>query len=227
MPLLPLETPADVSPAGETGAFGPPTPASVVFGAALLPPSPPVVERSRRRWWAAAALLAVVGLVSALLIWWPRPPHAPPAAPHHRELTPGVWHNLLDHRPVPLFWPAGAFPPQFDEKRQRLLVNCTSFGLLSLGTVPPGFRYQVQLGFIQPHWTGGVGLFFGYHESENGVAFQEIELVPTGRGKTRFGLCRSKGEMRTLPGGELFPVMHELVTQDSAPSRFPRTYTGA
>jgi hypothetical protein len=175
-----------------------------------LPASTLVSRPVGRRWWAMGAVLAIAGLAALAVVFWPRTPKGP------RELTPGKWHNVLDRPPVPLLWPAGAFPPQFDDNQQQLLVNCDSPALLRLGTIPDGVHYKIEIGFRQPRWIGGVGLFFGYQQRADRTTFQQILLVPAGSNKSQFRLSRSRGEM-TVIDGEPFPMIHGLFTQDVRP----------
>jgi serine/threonine protein kinase len=214
---------------GETGPFGPPTPAS-----AQSSPLPPTVYRPREsrrfRWW-AAAVVAGVGVAVGLLAW--RLQHTPEsAAPPPRDLAPGVWHDLLDRPPEPLHWPAGKDLPTFVPGRQRLQVVCQGRGMLRLGAAPPRTAFKLQVGFTQPEWTGRVGLFFGYRaepeaaqadsvqknprpESEAALAgsFQEILLEPSPIQRGRFTLSRSLGTVLRYADGRLRPSLHGFTSE--------------
>ena len=108
----------------------------------------------RQRWLIVAACLALVAGMAVVL--WPRD-RLPDS------WSPGIWHNLLKRRPGELIWPKNALQPAYDAKREELLVACDELGLVHFGTIPaPGYKFRIDL--RQHKWTGGVGIFFGFHD---------------------------------------------------------------
>jgi hypothetical protein len=211
--LMPDPPPGE-TPAAETGSFGPVTAAPVRAEDEPAPASTLVSRPPRRRWGVAGAVLAVAGLSAALLLWLR---HNSDGSPRDAGQEPavGVWYNLLDRPPEPLLWPPGEVPPGFEAKRQRLYVNCEGQGLLRLGTAPPHTAYKVQIGFRQPQWTGGIGIFAGYAEEtqrRGTVSFQQIMLTPPAIPTGRYSLSRSTGVL--LPSAPLRPVLSGLYTEE-------------
>jgi serine/threonine protein kinase len=207
--LAESEAPAVDSPGVETGPFGPPTPASA-RESALPATLPQAKKRSRRRWWATAAVLAGAAVGAGLLAWWPRRPAEP-------DLTPGVWHNLLERSPERLLWSPTEVPPRFEKERQRLTVSCEGHGLLRLGGVPPRTAYRLQIGFRQPQWTGGVGLFFGYPEvppAAEPFSFQQILLMPPTAPNGRYRLYRSLGTLSPSSPSPSRPTLQHLYSEE-------------
>jgi hypothetical protein len=119
------------------------------------------------------ALLAAV----AALAWWaasrrwgeePEPSReaSTPAQPKDDPgPQPGEWYGALQREPTRLLWNNVAHDHTFDFHRgkRELQVTVPSVSLVSFGRTPHA-GYQIQLSIKQVRWTGGVGLFFGYHD---------------------------------------------------------------
>jgi serine/threonine protein kinase len=219
--LIAGEASVPASGGAETGSFGPPTPASSQHSLLPATVTQPTARR-RRLWWAAATIVVVVGVAAGVQAWRMQRTPVSPVRPV-RDLTPGTWHNLLVGEPEPLLWPSGEERPRLDANQERLVVHCGGSGYLRLGTVPPGVRYLVQVGFKDLQWTGGtrwtgrIGLFFGCHEDSGAVVFQQLLMNPPPFGKRQFLLCRSTGRIRVLPDGQKEPVVLNLIATDLPP----------
>lgn len=199
------------SSAADTGSFGPVTVAPG-FVAEEPMPGPTLVARPARRGHriTACIVLGVLGVAAILLASW-RPPKEPP------KLTPGAWHNVLDRKPEEFLWPRNALAPAFDARKQRLLFSCDEVGLLRLG-VTPAAGYTIQIGISQTRWPGGIGVFFGAREEQEGegtiLHYQRIELFSrpprqVGMPDT-FSLMRARGTLHKTAEGNHIPEDLEL-----------------
>jgi hypothetical protein len=159
-----------------------------------------------------ALLLLLVAGVVLLPLFYPVTPTTSTAT-----LKPDTWCNLLDRSPEELDWTdeRGHLKWNYDDRNKELFTMFTALGLLRLGqTSAPRYEFEVaiqQTGQIAPGgqtgWTGGAGVFFGYHdvpsETRFGKKYQSIELraVPSGNGPTEFALHREVMVLKNKRGG--------------------------
>jgi hypothetical protein len=214
---------AHPAPVGETVSQGllttPQGPAPLPSPVRRLP-----VLRRRYAPWAVLllALLAVGGLLALLASWRLRGEDSSPGSTSVKARpgpARGVWHDALEKPPGELLWPKDSPRPQWDENRLQLTVNCDELGLLSLGTLPDA-GYKIQLGIKQPRWSGGIGLFFGYHAEPRGekscFSYQQILLQPylRGRGEGKpLIFLRSKGIICSSPGQGILTSSQGVASQ--------------
>jgi eukaryotic-like serine/threonine-protein kinase len=171
--------------------------------------TPPIAEARTRKSYRkvgllSTAVLVLIGLGIGALVTFTGQPHA--VVPQDPTPIPGRWYNLLDKPPQELDWPKSALRPMFDPNLKELLVNFEGIGLVKFGTTPnAGYKFQVLIG--QHQWTGGVGVFFGYHDSEYEgrpcVKYQRIKVVRNAAGDPQrpFMLYRERDMIRTLADG--------------------------
>jgi hypothetical protein len=120
---------------------------------------------------------------------------------------------------VPLFWPDNTPRPQFDDSQEKLTATCEGRGYLRLGAVEPGVGYRLQVGVSQTRWTGGLGLFFGYHTEPGpdgpAVRFQQLTLLLSRGKRNQLHLSRSRGALAPAPEGDPpTPKFTALLSQD-------------
>jgi serine/threonine protein kinase len=215
---------AAAPPSAETVPDRPPTPASAPGSPVPSTLSGPTAWKLHL-WWAGAVVVVGVALSAAVLACWPRhegepnPSGGQESSPSHSLEHPstGVWMNLLERPPEPLVWSAADVPPRYEKDRERILVSCEGHGLLRLGVVPPRTGYKLLIGFRQPQWTGGVGLFFGYPEQPGAaepVTFQQIMLMPPAAPNGRFRLYRSRGTLPWPPRAPWKPTLEHLASEE-------------
>ena len=170
--------------------------------------------RSRRRLLVIAVAACLAVAVAAIFWPWYRneavivPPAPPPTVDLEPTkklsefapdiLPPVVWHDLLKYRPAELYWQNNnrlAFRGH-DPNLQQLVVNSPGTSLFGLGRAAPGQAYEFQVKISQNEWTGGFGIFFGYHEIPNSnpkeATFQVLDMRRDHLNHKSFSLYRSR-----------------------------------
>jgi hypothetical protein len=134
----------------------------------------------------AAVILAVVGLPAVVMLTaLPRGATAKEAVRKPvEELTPHTSHALLDLPPTELMWltKPGMAHWHLDAPLHQLWVfnDDGDRGLLKVGEAGRG-GYTISTKLHQTPWTGGIGIFFGYHETVHdgrpAAQFQYLRLT--------------------------------------------------
>lgn len=175
--------------------------------------APPARWR-RYRWPAAVALL----LLSAGLLGWaltrepkpiedvkrqpedpvpqPQPKIELPRIPEDKGPQPKEWYPVLRRDPARLYFPNPAgdnlVTPRPEANRVHVVTSSTA--LLGLGRADWAGGYRFRVGIRQTRWSGGAGVFIGYHPADiNGrpvMRFQYFELRPGPKGE--FTLTRAR-----------------------------------
>jgi hypothetical protein len=85
--------------------------------------------------------------------------------------------DLLAREPVALRWPGGKNDrKRYDATDRTFTLSCNDLALFALGA--PGVpRYAFAITVEQTPWTGNVGLFFGYMESNEGEPVQRYQAL--------------------------------------------------
>jgi hypothetical protein len=178
-------------------------------GAMVTPPPEPVLPVTStatgppvRRWRrvtaivAAAAVLVAAAAAIGLWQWRTKPPAPPPRS--------DGWQNLLTAKPKTRFWPpADVARLDYDADKEVLWVHHPTRALIPLGTTEAR-DYKLQIGFRQPLWVGGCGVYFGGRPADAPFVFrfQTVELVgPRQNGSQSFLLSRGTGSVvQNKPG---------------------------
>jgi tRNA A-37 threonylcarbamoyl transferase component Bud32 len=156
--------------------------------------------RYRRVAAIAALVVLLTGAVAGSLWLWPWTAGQPPdgqtadpqgsldllAKPPGERLPPRGFNARLEH----------------DPKKRHLRFESSNHALIPLGkTEARGYRLEV--GFHQPQWVGGFGIYFGGRKgtADEVFRFQLIDLRPAGKNNgPPFQLTRSTGTVRQVPG---------------------------
>jgi serine/threonine protein kinase len=169
--------------------------------------------RGRRRAWAVAStilLLAAIVLVAGLLWWDPRehrPSNGTTSAPNTattektdpQSTENNGWVMLLKNEPKRTFWPEGGNSIlSYNKQLETLTINAFVTTLTGLGETNKR-DYKLQIGFRQPKWQGGIGVYIGGHMDKNdgNFHFQAIQLEEPSAGQ--FLLSRSRGAIQPIP----------------------------
>jgi len=145
----------------------------------------------------AAILTATVALgLHALANSWG---HAKPAT---TAALPGRWQNLLAAPPGQRLLGAGLTSEvKHDPTKQLLRFESSDPALIPLGSTDAQ-AFRLQVGFSQPRWVGGIGIYFGGREGPppEVFRFQLIDLRPMGLSNgPPFQVTRSTGAIIQKP----------------------------
>jgi eukaryotic-like serine/threonine-protein kinase len=148
-------------------------------------------RRGRRHRRVAALAALVVLLTGALAVFgwhlWVEPKGSPDllASPPGTRLPPHGINALL----------------QYDREKRHVRFESSNHALIPLGKTDAQ-SYRLEIGFQQPQWVGGFGVYFGGHEgaAPEVFHFQLIDLrpAPPGNGLS-FQLVRGTGTIRLVP----------------------------
>jgi eukaryotic-like serine/threonine-protein kinase len=160
----------------------------------------PKVARKRRLWTGIGAGAACVAAAAFIALNWPAQQEPP--------LRPGVWHDVLKREPTKIYWKNSKFDHiiNFSPDRSEVYVDTPFMSFLRLGKTDQA-GYRIRLGIRQTTWTGGVGLFFGYHPAViNGKSrfkYQLLKLLQPD--KQQLILSRVWDSFEQTPEGLVFP----------------------
>jgi len=171
-------------------------------------------------WLLAAGLLLAAPAIAWLTANYLVKPAEQAGEPRHNTVEE-QWTRVFGDRPREIDWPGhrGTGSMHFTEADSALEVVCTYPRLVQLREQTDD-DFTLKLSLEQSIWSGGVGLFLGYHlgpwrEGEYAAQFQLIWLAQArdSEGTTVFQLRRIRahldpvsGSMAAVPGGELAVV---------------------
>ncbi|MFO0866711.1 MAG: protein kinase [Gemmataceae bacterium] len=185
-------------------------------------PATSIARTGANRWMLGGAVaVCVASAIAAVWVWFNSPPPMPIArVPDEQpvKIAPKIdamdaipnlddgavgWRPLLDRAPKPLLWKTGDGSSnwQLHEGLQQLNVFSSEPSLLAFGTTR-GPSYSLQVGFAQPRWTDGAGIFWGYREVNDEYRSQR-KLPPTYRAFFQY----LRFESRTEEKGEVFSLV--------------------
>jgi serine/threonine protein kinase len=231
-----LEAPsaADQQPTGAWGA----TPTTLPYREGQPTPISPDIRRRRSRYRRVAGLGAVLSIVTVMMVaslgFWPwirghQSPdgHTGPATTggESHPVDPDGWQNLLTKRPGERLWQPG-FDSRldYDPKKEIVWFQSSHPALIPLGETNSR-AYKLQVGFRQPRWMGGIGIYFGGRPGPvpDVFRFQLIDLRPLQPNTERaFTLSRSTGVIQEAPDAK-----RQVPTQAFATSTLGRPLDGS
>jgi serine/threonine protein kinase len=167
-------------------------------------------KRWRRSAVAGTVLLACAIAISASLWWWntrdrqaSQQSTSTPDSSNAVSMVPpspdsNVWVMLLKKKPEERLWPQPSDSHwAHDRERETLTIQAYRTSMIRLGETTKK-DYRLQIGFRQPHWEGGIGVYIGGHTDKNDGKFH-FQVIHLQQPDGRFMLARSRGTLEQIP----------------------------
>ncbi|HEV3384484.1 MAG TPA: serine/threonine-protein kinase [Gemmata sp.] len=172
------------------------------------------LPHGRKRWrrWAIAGAVLLVCAIAVTLNWssltyrdhqaseqstsTPSASNAVSTVPASQDSN--AWVMLLKKKPEERLWPQPSDSHwSHDPQRETLAIQAYRTTLIRLGeaTKPD---YRLQIGFRQPKWEGGIGLYIGGHTDKNDGKFH-FQVIHLQQPDGKFMLARSRGSLEQIP----------------------------